>query len=270
MWSAEKTLELIELLHSSPAFWDVTNVDYKNRIKKMDALTGITDKLSVSVSDTEKMKAIKVQFRREHLKLTSLKRSGCSLKKCSWYGYEPLLFLLQGQESRGSRSTVSPERQVAEVDSEQETDAVIESPYQAETPQSASPPRRSSAKRPADEVKEAFHLMKSLAQHVTTRDEYHVSGENVAHKLRACGRSKREISMAQHKINEIILNLEMGYFGEGATQFTQQTSCTGQRYSGFPVPTSQAIPQYFTAPSGASTPSRSPSQTHLVIIVIKI
>ena len=149
--------------------------------------------------------------------------------------------------------------QVAEVESEQETDAVIESSHQAETPQSASPPRRSSAKRPADEVKEAFHLMKSLAQHVTTRDEYNVFGENVAHKLRACGRSKREVSIAQHKINEIIFNLEMGYFGEGAAQFTPQTSYTGQRYSGFPVPTSQGIPQYFTAPSGASTPSCSPS-----------
>ncbi|XP_064078568.1 uncharacterized protein LOC135196014 [Macrobrachium nipponense] len=192
MWSAEKTLELIELLHSSLTLWDVTNVDYKNRIKKMDALAGIADKLSITVSDTEKkIKAIKVQFRREHVKLISLKRSGSSPKKCSWFRYEPLLFLLQGQESRGSRSTDSPEREVAEVESEQETDAVIESSHQAETPQSTFPARRLSAKRPADEVKEAFHLMKSLAQRVTTRDEYYVFGENVAHKLRACGRSKR-------------------------------------------------------------------------------
>ncbi|XP_042885296.1 uncharacterized protein LOC122261623 [Penaeus japonicus] len=179
-------------------------------MKKMDTLREIATKVSASVIDTEKkIKSLKVQFRREHVKLTSLKRSGTSPKKCVWFGYEPLLFLLQGQESRGSRSTDIPEREVAEVDSEQETDAVIESPHQDETPRSASQPRRSSAKRrPADE---AFHSMKSLTESVTARDVYHVFGENVAHKLRGCGRSKREVSMAQHKINEVIFNLEIGY-----------------------------------------------------------
>ena len=33
MWSTDKTLELIELLHSSPALWDVTSEDYKNIIE---------------------------------------------------------------------------------------------------------------------------------------------------------------------------------------------------------------------------------------------
>ena len=146
--------------------------------------------------------------------------------------------------------------QVAEVDSEQETDAVIESPHQDETSQSASQPHRSSAKRPADEMKEAFHLMKSLAEHVTTRDEYHAFGENVAHKLKNCRRSKREVSVAQHKINEMIFNLEMGYFGEGPTQLPLYSSNTGNSYSGT---ASQGIPQYFTGPSVASTPSCSPS-----------
>ena len=114
MWSTEKTLQLIELLHSSPVLWDVTSEDYKNRMKKMDALREIATTFSVSEIDTEKkIKSLKVQFRREHLKLTSLKRSGTSPKKCAWFGYEPLLFLLQGQESRGSRSTDTPEREVS-------------------------------------------------------------------------------------------------------------------------------------------------------------
>ena len=114
MWSTEKTLELIELFHSSPALWDVTCVDYKKKMKKIDALTEMADKLSVSVSEIEKkIKAIKVQFRREYLKLASLKRSGISPNKCSWFGYKPLMFLLQGQESRASRSTDSTEREVS-------------------------------------------------------------------------------------------------------------------------------------------------------------
>ena len=114
MWSTEKTLQLIELLHSSPVLWDVTSEDYKSRVKKMDALREIATTVSVSEIDTEKkIKSLKVQFRREHLKLTLLKRSGTSPKKCAWFGYEPLLFLLQGQESRGSRSTDTPEREVS-------------------------------------------------------------------------------------------------------------------------------------------------------------
>ncbi|KAK4305204.1 hypothetical protein Pmani_022883 [Petrolisthes manimaculis] len=150
--------------------------------------------------------------------------------------------------------------EVAEVDSEQETDSVIESPHQDETPQSASQPLRLSAKkRPADEVKEAFQMMKSLTEYATKRDEYHVFGENIAHKLRGCGRSKLEVSVAQHKINEVIFNLEMGYYGDGASQHPQHSSHTPHMYSGLPVPPSQGIPQYFTNPSGASTPSCSPS-----------
>ena len=54
MWSTDKTLELIELFHSSPVLWDVTSVDYKNKMKKVDAVTEIAAKFSVSVSDTEK------------------------------------------------------------------------------------------------------------------------------------------------------------------------------------------------------------------------
>ena len=54
MWSTEKTLQLIELLHSSPVLWDVTNEDYKSRVKKMDALREIATTVSVSEIDTEK------------------------------------------------------------------------------------------------------------------------------------------------------------------------------------------------------------------------
>ena len=61
MWSTEKTLQLIELLHSSPVLWDATSEDYKNRMKKMDALKEIATTVSVSEIDTEKkIKSLKV------------------------------------------------------------------------------------------------------------------------------------------------------------------------------------------------------------------
>ncbi|MPC63370.1 hypothetical protein E2C01_057469 [Portunus trituberculatus] len=35
--------------HSSPALWDVTCGDYENKIKKMDAVMDIAEKLSVGI-----------------------------------------------------------------------------------------------------------------------------------------------------------------------------------------------------------------------------
>jgi hypothetical protein len=35
----------------------------------------------------------------------NLKKSGSSPSKCNWFGYQPLLLLLQATVSRGSRST---------------------------------------------------------------------------------------------------------------------------------------------------------------------
>ena len=50
-----------------------------------------------------------MQFHRDHKKLVDSKRSGSSLKKAMWFGYEKLLFLLQGHKSRNSRSTDNTE-----------------------------------------------------------------------------------------------------------------------------------------------------------------
>jgi hypothetical protein len=106
MWTSENTLKLIKDLHSLPCLWYVQSAEYKNRNKKVDAYDTLASKYSVTVMQVEKkIQALKTQFRREHRKLVVSKRSESSPKKAAWFGYEPLLFLLQGNESRGSRST---------------------------------------------------------------------------------------------------------------------------------------------------------------------
>lgn len=66
----------------------------------------LAQKYQMANHDMEKkIHNLKSQFRREHKKLTESKKSGSSPKKSSWFGYHPLLFLLQGMESRGSRDT---------------------------------------------------------------------------------------------------------------------------------------------------------------------
>jgi len=53
----------------------------------------------------EKNHNLKSQFRREHKELKESKKSVFPPSKCKWFGYQLLLFLLQGTESRGSRNT---------------------------------------------------------------------------------------------------------------------------------------------------------------------
>ena len=64
IWSTEKTLELVELLHSPPALRNVNCVDYENKMKKVDTQKKIAYTLSVSGSEVEKkIKALKGRIR---------------------------------------------------------------------------------------------------------------------------------------------------------------------------------------------------------------
>ncbi|XP_050731665.1 uncharacterized protein LOC127006163 [Eriocheir sinensis] len=237
MWPTEKTLELIELLHSAPALWNTATADYRNKQKKGKILKDIADKLSIDIGKAEKkIKSLRVQFRREHLKLTSSLKSEVP-QKCAWFGYEPLQFLLQVQEPRRKRGIDSPQREVAEVDLkqgtnpaiqvtelefEEETDTIIEGPQDDTLHTTSRLCHSSSNKRTANNVDEAFQLMKTFTEHITKRDEYQVFGENVAHKLRNCEKSKHEVALAQYKINEIIFKLEVGEFGEVVRQIQKE------------------------------------------------
>jgi hypothetical protein len=104
MWTSKNTSKLIEDLHSLPCLWDVQSAEYKNRNEKVDACDTLATKYGVSAVEAEKkIQALKTQFCREHKKLVDSKRSGSSARKAVWFGYEPLLFLLQGHDPGGSR-----------------------------------------------------------------------------------------------------------------------------------------------------------------------
>lgn len=106
MWSTDTALKLIEDLQRNPCLWDVTAIDYRNRDKWASVLTELAEKYKSSVAEVEKkLHTLKSQFWCEHKKLDAARKSGASPKKCSWFGYEPIMFLLPAQESRGSSST---------------------------------------------------------------------------------------------------------------------------------------------------------------------
>lgn len=109
-WKVQETMSLIEDLHQLPILWDASLKEYKDRNKKCDVYTELGKKYKTAPAEVEKkIQSLKTQFRREHAKLIKVKASGASPKKASWFGYEALLFLLQGGAiSRGSRCTDKP------------------------------------------------------------------------------------------------------------------------------------------------------------------
>lgn len=69
-------------------------------------------------------------------------------------------------------------------------------------------------KRKADENKkiDEAYFMKAFVAQAARRDEYCVFGEHVANRLRRCGRSHHDLVIAQHKIENILFDLEMGAY----------------------------------------------------------
>ncbi|XP_069672814.1 uncharacterized protein [Periplaneta americana] len=63
-------------------------------------------------------------------------------------------------------------------------------------------------------TKEAFSCMKTLTEIVSKRDDYSVYGEHIANRLRNSGRSKFEIAIAQHEIDNICFKLTVGGFSQ--------------------------------------------------------
>lgn len=62
--------------------------------------------------------------------------------------------------------------------------------------------------------------MKDLRENSSKRDEFRVFGELVANKLRTFSGSPRSVPVAQHRINDILFNLEM-------EQYTLDRNVTG-------------------------------------------
>ena len=105
MFSVETTLKLIEDFQARSCLWDVASLIIKIEIKGEMPCANLQSDTGYQIRRWKKNHNLKTQFRREHKKLKQSKKSGVSPSKCNWFGYQPLLFLLQGTESRGSRST---------------------------------------------------------------------------------------------------------------------------------------------------------------------
>lgn len=108
-------------------------------------------------------------------------------------------------------------------------------------------------------VQEALQCMKTLTERVSKRDDYSVYGEHVGNKLRSCGRSSFEISIAQHHIDEVLFNLTMGAYGRHPYSSTYSTQHT---HPALTIPAGHQNYHYSNPSSSSSSPSPSSPSSH--------
>lgn len=97
-WTNKKVLSFIKDLQLNECLWNIKSEQYRDRKAKSDAIEHLSSKYEISISEVEKKIAnLRCQFRREHKKSSNINKSG-SYPRATWFGYKPLLFLLQHVE----------------------------------------------------------------------------------------------------------------------------------------------------------------------------
>ncbi|GAB6030502.1 hypothetical protein CHUAL_007364 [Chamberlinius hualienensis] len=231
MWSTEATVQLIELLESKPILWNVKCEEYRDKEKKADAIKDIANNLSKEVYDVEKkIRSLRVQFNREHQKLVAIQeKGGLTNKRILWFGYNLMKFLVEGSRSRRSRTTTDVTT-VTELDAVEENVDIVDQESHSASECDQSTVRTSileSALKKKSPVLKKQHFKNAKSkkllfspvnpvkiphERLNSRDKYEIFGESVAISLRESGRNSREISIAKHKINQVLFDLEMGYY----------------------------------------------------------
>jgi hypothetical protein len=109
-WSNEKTLDFIEEYRKYTVLWRLSDKNYKNREERRSALEELGEKYSLdSKSILNKIKSLRSYFHREHSKVLR-KKSGSSayeMYRSSWFAYRHMLFILQGDEEREGKDTIT-------------------------------------------------------------------------------------------------------------------------------------------------------------------
>lgn len=112
MWTQERTIRLIELWHQTPILWDTKHKDYRNRDVKKNSLEDLAVEFDMTSLDIEKkMTGLKNQFRREHNKFKSTGNLSSNYS-VEWFGYRPLLFLLDTFSARDSLELLYTKKEV--------------------------------------------------------------------------------------------------------------------------------------------------------------
>lgn len=117
MWTAEETSNLIEGYRNFKCLWDAKHADYKNRIKKKDALIELGKMCHVSTAEVErKLANVNSQYRRERRNYKKFKKSGAASSfRPKWFGYNLMAFLRDKNKPRRTEEIGLDESSLMEV-----------------------------------------------------------------------------------------------------------------------------------------------------------
>lgn len=73
-------------------------------------------------------------------------------------------------------------------------------------------------------LENALQCIQSMRYNIEKRDEYSVFGEYIAQQIRTCNKSKKEIAIAQHQIENVIFNLIMGNKDKAESSSNHETN----------------------------------------------
>lgn len=97
-WNREKTLILIEMVEARECLWNVQLEDYRNKIKRQNAIEDIANAMKMTHEDIrQKIHRLRSQYTNERSKMKK-KKSGsgsAELYKTKWEYFQALDFMFQ-------------------------------------------------------------------------------------------------------------------------------------------------------------------------------
>ncbi|XP_050711229.1 uncharacterized protein LOC126995585 [Eriocheir sinensis] len=231
--------EFIDIYRENSSLWKVKSKEYSDKVKKNAAYDLLVEKLkekdgrATRDTVTKKINNLRSSFRKECKKVLSSMKSGSGTDDVYtpslWY-YNLLLFLKEQEIPRTSVSAIEQDRNASSIAGEEEKEDLEEVPRHGTCSPNEDMHRddghsqksvfSGATKRKADEDKVFVesYIMKTFAAQAAERDEHSVFGEHVANRLRKCGRSHYDTVIAQHKIENILFDLEMGAYDRNRYQ----------------------------------------------------
>lgn len=119
--SKDFLIEFIDIYKENPCLWQIKNKDYSNKQKKSAAYLQLVQKLNEVENNptkdgvVKKINSLRTCFRKEYRKVLASEKSGAGTddlyKPSLWY-YDLLLFLIDQEEPRPSKTTVPDDEEV--------------------------------------------------------------------------------------------------------------------------------------------------------------
>ncbi|XP_068083607.1 uncharacterized protein [Anabrus simplex] len=230
-WSKADTLRLIADYESLEALWNIHSVQYKNKDIRNDALRLLAHTYACTVGDiSKKVYNLRSQFHREHEKVLRSRKALAGKSelpyRSKWFGYEPLLFLLNGSTHGRKRNSQNKELYSSSEENDETSGPAqsnaslfpVQDPVRVVPEEMSQNVGEECSQHFTSDLKSNFTFPQKITvkspselmpEKTDFRDEYTIFGEHIATQLRNLN-DRRSFYIAQHMINSVLFQAQMG------------------------------------------------------------